>query len=1606
MRGIRFLSIFIAMLMLISSSNILMGNVESVRPVAGSTLYVGPTSTYKTIQSAVDAATSGDTIIVSNGTYNESVTIYKNNINLIGNSSTNCNISHYYDGGNWMTNYSAGINVTASGINITRFNITVGGNYTYGIRLNFSSSSNTNIINNNITTTGISSDGISLYLSSNNRIINNNIETFQQSSNGIHLRTNCRNNNITGNKIKTNDDQADGIYLYTASNNELMNNTIITSSNNSRGIYLSQCSKNNLMENKINTTLKAAHGILLIQSSNNELLGNTIDIWGEQGDGIQLGISDYNNLTGNIINIKNQTSEGISLDQANKNNISTNEIKITAINDHGIYLKKSSRNNIQDNTINTTESNVNGIHIYDSSSFNVVNNNHINTTDQVSNGIYLLEAWDNEFNNNDIITKEQMSYGFYLYNSSNNSMITNVIYTTGIRGDGFNITDSSGNNIVMDNTIETTRFNADGIYVSNGSENKLLNNNITIRGLAAHGILLYPDAINNIISDNEINCTGLYANGILLVKALNNELNYNIINTSSLALHGIHFKKASQNNLLNNEINTLSSNSYGIWLEDNSNGTVIIEGIIKTTGSGAFGVLIENSNKTHISNYHINTTGNGATAFNLSGVSATIVNSSIESTTDFDIYVTNDGNATAINCSYNDFDVTSNGGGVLQVQNYLHIEVYHEGGDTSIQNADVQIIDNGLPIYVSSGYGGSHSRTDSNGCLDNIIVTDRWYIYNNSPLENITNLKVKKIIDKFWEESRPDINMSTSHTEVFITSDIIAPPKPTGLTVTRVAGTNKLLVTWDLNLDTINYTVRIIWLGCEWTILGNVSHPNNWFVTDELIDNTLFTFTLEAWDKVNLSSGISSPVQYFLDDITPPQTPVNLRAEPVMGGDALKITWDKNSDDTMFYDIWWSEELTANWNPLVNLSFENDTYKFSDERLINGNTYYFKIRAWDKVELPSSFSAPFSVVHMDYIAPKAPDNLKTKSLSETQVNLTWSASPDPDVEGYLVFINKSDAGSGGPYKFMAIVNTLHYQFNELFENTKYYFTVQAFDEANNTSPFSQEVSDTTAAVPPLKPQLNPSPAYVNIPKLNITGNAEPTTLIVIYNNGLQVANGSTDETGEFKIEITLVEDSNEIKTQAIDSAMLTSGFSETQTVILDTEKPIADAGMDINITEAETIIFDASGSSDNYGIINYTWEFKNNIGNLIVSYGIELSYIFNDPGNYEVTLTVTDLAGNQAIDNLSVIVNEIIEPDRPTVDKTTPADGAIVVPLDIEVNITFSISMNTSSVENGLSITPEVDKSFKWTDNDTVLHIQFLRDLEYYTEYMITIGEVKGKTGGVLENTPYIFRFLTQDEIPARSITVTYPNEGIEIEPGDLVTVSGTSEGYMEGWLISVRIGDVYGQAPVASDGSWFVSIEVPENEGYYYIEVEGDGQKQMVKISVKEPEKSKDEEDIGLGLLEIIGLALIIIIIIIITFLVLVIRKKKAAKVEMGKDEEPIKPVGLEGRGELEEPKELKEPGHLGEPKASEEVKNVEKTAVQMGIPKATIQEGLVESKEPELVEPPPREQGKDELEDSDRYMCPLCKAVFTSLGDACPKCGVEFTKDVAYAQNSEAEE
>jgi PKD repeat protein len=120
-------------------------------------------------------------------------------------------------------------------------------------------------------------------------------------------------------------------------------------------------------------------------------------------------------------------------------------------------------------------------------------------------------------------------------------------------------------------------------------------------------------------------------------------------------------------------------------------------------------------------------------------------------------------------------------------------------------------------------------------------------------------------------------------------------------------------------------------------------------------------------------------------------------------------------------------------------------------------------------------------------------------------------------------------------------------------------------------------------------------------------------------------------------ESTLTASDDEPGQSLITATYQGSPIAHANVIVVDDIDPIADAGDDQTVNLGDTVYLDASGSSDNVEIVEYTWTFEED-GDLQTLTGKNTQYEFTKSGTYTITLTVADSAGNTDSDTITVIV--------------------------------------------------------------------------------------------------------------------------------------------------------------------------------------------------------------------------------------------------------------------------------------------------------------------------------------------------------------------------------
>ncbi|RYY14142.1 MAG: hypothetical protein EOO04_30705, partial [Chitinophagaceae bacterium] len=176
--------------------------------------------------------------------------------------------------------------------------------------------------------------------------------------------------------------------------------------------------------------------------------------------------------------------------------------------------------------------------------------------------------------------------------------------------------------------------------------------------------------------------------------------------------------------------------------------------------------------------------------------------------------------------------------------------------------------------------------------------------------------------------------------------------------------------------------------------------------------------------------------------------------------------WEKNGKTSGVTHAWanitngYAVELRIPWsnigisNPVAGFRLGFDVANDDDDN--GGARESQKMWAGDgnNWQWPQNFG-DLVLVNSDTQAPTAPSNLAASALTQSSVQLNWTASTDnTGVAGYDIFRNGTKINT-------SLVTTTSYSVTGLSATTAYQFYVQARDAAGNTSPNSNTINVIT-----------------------------------------------------------------------------------------------------------------------------------------------------------------------------------------------------------------------------------------------------------------------------------------------------------------------------------------------------------------------------------------------------------------------------------------------------------------------------------------------------------------------------------------------------------------
>nr|MDO8110468.1 NosD domain-containing protein [Candidatus Sigynarchaeota archaeon] len=479
--------------------------------------------------------------------------------------------------------------------------------------------------------------------------------------------------------------------------------------------------------------------------------------------------------------------------------------------------------------------------------------------------------------------------------------------------------------------------------------------------------------------------------------------------------------------------------------------------------------------------------------------------------------------------------------------------------------------------------------------------------------------------------------------------DTNSPAAPLPLTSTHLPSiwstTTIINITWDLPSDGGGSGVA----GYSYSWTHDAQDPGTTLMTssrsllsDALADASDWYFNVRSVDGVGMWSSQMSLGPFYID-ANVPATPS--LASPTHATSAwssitiINVTWslptDGSGSGVAGYSYSWTHGAQDPGTTLMTSS-----RSLLSAALTDASDWYFNIRSVDGIDLWSS-QASLGPFYIDTQAPSTPI-----PTSSTHVQSTWSANPvigvswatpgDGSGSGIAGYSFSWNFGAGTPD---ATIDTtsLSVTSTPLTDGNNWYFNIASIDNVGY-------VSSTTS--------IGPFFLDLTTPIITLLGNANNSIQLSGTVLNLSVTdthlgqvlyhwNAGANQTLESPYTLIFPMDTTAMSLHVYASDLAGTLAAATFIIIPDLE-PLAN--FSISVTQAyasESVVFLFTGSQGN-APATFTWSFSDGGSNSTLA---SPSHVFSQPGQYLVTLTVTD--SNADSNTTSILINVIARPGQP-----------------------------------------------------------------------------------------------------------------------------------------------------------------------------------------------------------------------------------------------------------------------------------------------------------------------------------------------------------------------
>ncbi len=502
---------------------------------------------------------------------------------------------------------------------------------------------------------------------------------------------------------------------------------------------------------------------------------------------------------------------------------------------------------------------------------------------------------------------------------------------------------------------------------------------------------------------------------------------------------------------------------------------------------------------------------------------------------------------------------------------------------------------------------------------------------------------------------------------------------------------------------------------------------------------------------------------------SPPAADLTASPNPVSEGEPVTLDASGSSDDGTIVEYQW--DLDGDGSP------EETTSEATIERTFDDDTTV-TVTVQDEDNQNSTASVDLAVEDNTPPVALASANASTVTVGDP---IEFDASDSYDDESSVAY--EWDFADGANATGPTVVHAYD-------AAGQYNATVTVTDEAGNQNRTTVPIEVT-----------EPGPtAALDAP--DAVGIGEAVTLD---------ASGSTDDVAEYRW--TVDGETNTTTTSTLTRQFDEPGTVEASVTVADEQGRTDSASTTIQVRDAETplavvdgpnetvvgeaVTLDGRNSSDNAGVTSYEWTF----GDGTTATGPVVDHAYDEPGEYTVTLNVTDDAGNYDLANHTVAV----EPDpAPTADLVAPAETG--------VGTTVSLDASGSSDPGGIT-------TYRWdldgdgtfdNETDSPANAVSFNETGAHTVAVEVVGQdgqrdVAEVTIEVVDAPPTVALTGVDSATAGESVTLSADVDDdrgvdrIEWDLGDGTTATGTTVTHTYGepgeYTVTVTAVDVAGNA-------------------------------------------------------------------------------------------------------------------------------------------------------------------------------------------------------------------